>query len=151
MVDVSRRAFLRSLAAIGGVALTGKLGIADPHKPTLKSGVDMVTLGRTGLKTSVLGIGTGSVGGSQQLAMGSDNFGKMVRYALERNAGSITSTLRTTITRTSSFDWPFKPLRGFLVKNTSFRPRHGRGVLKFFMPILNGSVVNCGWTTSTLY
>jgi len=84
MVDVSRRAFLTSLAAIGGVAITGKLGIADPHKPTLKSGVDMVTLGRTGLKTSVLGIGTGTVGGSQQLAMGSDSFGKMVRYALER-------------------------------------------------------------------
>jgi len=52
--------------------------------PDIKSGVDRITLGRTGLKTSVLGIGTGTVGGSQQLAMGSDNFTKMVRHALDR-------------------------------------------------------------------
>jgi len=84
MMDISRRAFLAGLAGVGGAALAGKWTFADPHKPALKSGVDMVTLGRTGIKTSVLGVGTGTVGGSQQLAMGSDNFGKMLRYALDR-------------------------------------------------------------------
>ncbi|HPZ83244.1 MAG TPA: twin-arginine translocation signal domain-containing protein, partial [Thermogutta sp.] len=82
MAGISRRGFLAGLGAVGGVALSGKWAIADPHKPTLKSGVDMITLGRTGLKTSVLGVGTGTVGGSQQLAMGSEGFGKMLRYAL---------------------------------------------------------------------
>lgn len=84
MMDVSRRTFLAGMAAIGGAALTGKWSFGHPHMPELKTGVDRVTLGRTGLKTSVLGIGTGTVGGSQQLAMGTDNFTKMVRHALDR-------------------------------------------------------------------
>lgn len=84
MVNVSRRQFLAGMAALGGAALTGKWAVGHPHMPELKTGVDMVTLGRTGLKTSVLGIGTGTMGGSQQLAMGSDNFTKMVRHALDR-------------------------------------------------------------------
>lgn len=44
----------------------------------------MVTLGRTGIKTSVLGIGTGTVGGREQRNMGTDGFTKMVREALDR-------------------------------------------------------------------
>ncbi|NMC19194.1 MAG: aldo/keto reductase [Thermogutta sp.] len=82
---VSRRSFLAGAAA-GGLAVLGRrAGVwADPHKPTLKSGTDMVTLGRTGIKTSVLGIGTGTVGGSEQRAMGTDKFTAMVRAALER-------------------------------------------------------------------
>jgi predicted aldo/keto reductase-like oxidoreductase len=84
MMNVSRRAFLAGMAAAGSAALAGRWTFGHPHMPDIKSGVDRVTLGRTGLKTSVLGIGTGTVGGSQQLAMGSDNFTKMVRHALDR-------------------------------------------------------------------
>ena len=40
--------------------------------------------GRSGVKTSILGLGTGTRGGSEQRAMGSDAFTKMVRGALER-------------------------------------------------------------------
>jgi len=72
------------MAAAGSAALAGRWTFGHPHMPDIKSGVDRITLGRTGLKTSVLGIGTGTVGGSQQLAMGSDNFTKMVRHALDR-------------------------------------------------------------------
>ncbi|MBC7353355.1 MAG: aldo/keto reductase, partial [Thermogutta sp.] len=79
MMNVSRRAFLAGMAAAGSAALAGRWTFGHPHMPDIKSGVDRITLGRTGLKTSVLGIGTGTVGGSQQLAMGSDNFTKMVR------------------------------------------------------------------------
>ncbi|GIX02764.1 MAG: hypothetical protein KatS3mg112_1701 [Thermogutta sp.] len=84
MMNVSRRAFLAGMAAAGSAALAGRWTFGHPHMPDIKSGVDRITLGRTGLKTSVLGIGTGTVGGSQQLAMGSDNFTKMVRHALDR-------------------------------------------------------------------
>ena len=45
---------------------------------------DIVTLGRSGVKTSILALGTGTRGGSEQRAMGSDAFTKMVRGALER-------------------------------------------------------------------
>lgn len=82
---VSRRSFLAGAAASGFAALGWRAGAwAHPHQPTLKSGADLVTVGRTGIKTSVLGIGTGTVGGSEQRAMGTDKFTAMVRAALER-------------------------------------------------------------------
>lgn len=84
MMDISRRSFLAGVVAASGAALTGKWSLAHPHRPTLKSGTDRVTLGRTGIQPTVLGIGTGTVGGSQQLAMGTDNFTKMIRHALDR-------------------------------------------------------------------
>jgi len=85
MSFVSRRSFLAGAAASGLAALGWRPGAwADPHHPTLKSGTEMVTLGRTGIKTSVLGIGTGTVGGREQRNMGTDGFTKMVREALDR-------------------------------------------------------------------
>src|SRR5207245_7861864 len=46
-----------------------------------------VTLGRTGIKTSLIGMGTGSVGvrhSSNQVRLGHEKFCKLVRYAFER-------------------------------------------------------------------
>lgn len=85
MSFVSRRTFLAGAAASGLAALGWPARAwAHPHPPALKSGADMVTVGRTGIKTSVLGIGTGTVGGREQRDMGTDNFRAMVRAALER-------------------------------------------------------------------
>ncbi len=50
----------------------------------MKSGTELVTLGRSGIKTSVLGIGAGTIGGSEQRNMGTDAFTAMVHAALER-------------------------------------------------------------------
>src|SRR5262245_32107392 len=62
MSDLSRRDFLgHSAAAVGALALTNDLPAADAP-PKLKSAADQVTLGKTGVKTSLLGLGTGSVG-----------------------------------------------------------------------------------------
>lgn len=81
---ISRRDFLAGVTAAAGVASLGARLAPAAEKAAVKRGSDLVTLGRTGLKPTLLGIGTGTVGGSQQRNMGQDSFTKFVRYALER-------------------------------------------------------------------
>lgn len=85
MERIDRRGFLAGLGvAVGAAALGPRFSQAAGDKPAVRRGTDVVELGRTGIKTSVLGIGTGTVGGSQQLAMGQQGFARLVRHALER-------------------------------------------------------------------
>lgn len=83
MAGFSRRDFLLGSAALAGAAALGaRPSLAAPAAPVKAS--DIVTLGRSGVKTSILGLGTGTRGGSEQRAMGSEAFTKMLRGALER-------------------------------------------------------------------
>src|SRR6516225_9204145 len=87
MPNLSRRNFLgQSAAAVSAIAFANNLSAADaPHK--LKSAGDQVTLGKTGVKTSLLGLGTGSVGvkrSSNQVRLGQEKFNKLVRHAYDR-------------------------------------------------------------------
>jgi predicted aldo/keto reductase-like oxidoreductase len=88
---IGRRQFLAGASmALGSVALGGRQVLAEPGavaspapaRPT--SGTDVVTLGNTGIKTSVLGIGTGTRGGREQREMGEEAFVKMTREAFDR-------------------------------------------------------------------
>jgi predicted aldo/keto reductase-like oxidoreductase len=84
MSELSRRDFLAGITAAAGVAtLTGRPALAA-ERPKIKKGSDLVKLGRTGVQPTVLGMGTGTVGGSQQRALGFDGFTKLVRYGLDR-------------------------------------------------------------------
>ena len=84
MAELTRRRFLGGIAAAGTLALApGRLWAADgPAKK--RKGSDVVKLGRIGVETSLLGLGTGTVSGSQQRAMGYDGFTRLVRHALDR-------------------------------------------------------------------
>jgi len=86
MTGISRRDFLAGLTLAGVAAARGRFTIAAQPEATAKPkrGTDLVTLGRTGLRTTVLGIGTGTVGGSQQRALGTEGFTRLARHALER-------------------------------------------------------------------
>jgi predicted aldo/keto reductase-like oxidoreductase len=88
MSDLSRRAFLgQSAAALGALAVAGPLAAEGQGKRKLTSAADRVVLGRTGLKTSLMGLGTGSVGvghSSNQVKLGEAGFVKLVRYAYDR-------------------------------------------------------------------
>jgi len=84
MATISRRDFLAGLTLAGAAASWGRTAWAAELPARPKRGTDLVTLGRTGLKTTVLGIGTGTVGGSQQRALGTEGFTKLARHALER-------------------------------------------------------------------
>ena len=79
---LSRREFLKGTAALAGTVMLSSCntGPSAKHTPTA---VDQVTLGKTGLKMSRLGIGTGSKGGSIQRALGADGFNRLIHYAYD--------------------------------------------------------------------
>jgi len=81
---ITRRQFIKSTAALAGTALLSSCSsepLAKGHKPTA---VDQVTLGKTGLKLSRLGFGTGTRGGSIQRALEPEEFSRLIRYAYDQ-------------------------------------------------------------------
>lgn len=86
----TRREFLAGTFAAGAAAWMGQFGQAQSQEPAtssrpkITSGTDLVPLGRTGLKPTVLGLGTGTRGGSEQLALGQEAFTRLFRHAYER-------------------------------------------------------------------
>src|SRR6266446_3967750 len=88
MNALSRRAFLgQSAAAVGGLALGGRMLAAEDKPRKLSGAADLVTLGRTGIKTSLLGMGTGSIGikhSSNQVRLGQEKFAKLIRHGYDQ-------------------------------------------------------------------
>jgi len=79
--DISRRQFIaRSAAVVGGLIASPLLVAATPKR----TAVDQVTLGKTGLKLSRLGMGCGSNSGNVQRALGHEEFNRLVRYAYDQ-------------------------------------------------------------------
>ena len=72
MSGITRRDFLAGMGAAGALALTARPATAAEPKP--KKGTDLVTLGRSGLRCSLLGIGTGTHAGRDHLKLGQNGF-----------------------------------------------------------------------------
>jgi predicted aldo/keto reductase-like oxidoreductase len=86
MGSLSRRDFLGQSAAALGALTAGTLASAAPAARKVNSPTDQVVLGRTGVKTSLIGLGTGSVGvkrSSNQVKLGQEKFIKLVRHAYD--------------------------------------------------------------------
>lgn len=85
MSHFSRREFLAGAAAAtlaGPLAASIEARQAVAEKVT--SGADVVTLGNTGIRTTILGLGTGTRGGREQRELGEAGFTRLVRHAYER-------------------------------------------------------------------
>lgn len=81
---ITRRQFIKSTAALAGAVFLPSCAVwpsAKGHKPTA---VDQVPLGRTGIKLSRLGFGTGTKGGSIQRELGTEGFNRLLRYAYDQ-------------------------------------------------------------------
>jgi aryl-alcohol dehydrogenase-like predicted oxidoreductase len=98
MRKLNRRGFIgaviggTSVAATGALLLDGQsaesqhLGGDFVIEPTIKSPTDKVSLGKSGLKISLVGIGTGSGGWarqSDQTRLGQQEFTKQIRHAFD--------------------------------------------------------------------
>ncbi len=82
--EITRRQFIKSTAALAGaIILPCHAQPASEIKPK-RTAVDQVTLGKTGLKLSRLGLGTGSIGGSIQRGLGQEKFNSLIRYAYDQ-------------------------------------------------------------------
>lgn len=79
----NRRQFLTASAALAGAALLSPSVLAAASAKKL-SAVDQVTLGKTGLKLSRLGIGTGTNGGKVQRDLGREGFTRLIRHAYDQ-------------------------------------------------------------------
>ena len=84
---LSRRQFIQTSALAGAALLSpwslARLGAADAS-PVVRTAVDQVTLGQTGIKLSRLGFGTGSTSGHEQTALGKDGFTNLIHYAYDQ-------------------------------------------------------------------
>jgi 1-deoxyxylulose-5-phosphate synthase len=82
---ISRRDFMGKVAAgVGGLMAVPHLSQAAAALPVRRSATDQVVLGKSGIRVSRLGFGTGSNGGSVQRALGQDEFTRLVHAALDR-------------------------------------------------------------------
>jgi predicted aldo/keto reductase-like oxidoreductase len=82
MTNITRRHFLRSSAAAMG-ALTG-VHVFAQEQNAKRSATDWVTLNKSGVKVTRLGMGTGTNGGSVQRTLGQEKFTALVRHAYDR-------------------------------------------------------------------
>ena len=82
--QITRRQFIQGTAALAGGLLLSSCALQKSAKVSKPTAVDQVTLGRTGLKLSRLGIGTGTRGGSIQRALGSDGFNRLIKHAYDQ-------------------------------------------------------------------
>lgn len=83
---LSRRHFLRQSAEVVTVAALGSELMTDAKAaPMVRTAADWVPLGRkANVKIPRLGMGTGSINGTVQQALGQQGFNKLVAYAYER-------------------------------------------------------------------
>jgi aryl-alcohol dehydrogenase-like predicted oxidoreductase len=80
MSHYTRREFVKTGLAVGGLAITGNLSLSAARQ----TATDWVTLGKSGVKVTRLAFGTGSFSGKVQRDLGQDGFTKLVLYAYDR-------------------------------------------------------------------
>jgi predicted aldo/keto reductase-like oxidoreductase len=72
-----------------------------------RTAVDQVVLGKTGIKLSRLGFGTGSNSGNVQYALGQEGFNKLIRYAYDQGI-----TYFDCAQAYKTFDWMAGAIKG---------------------------------------
>jgi predicted aldo/keto reductase-like oxidoreductase len=106
---LNRRQFLHTsaTAAAAFVFGSGSLANAASASPAKRTAVDQVMLGRTGIKLSRLGMGTGSNSGQVQRDLGQEGFNQLVRYAYDQGITyfDCSQTYRT-------FEWLGSAIKG---------------------------------------
>jgi len=81
---ITRRQFIKSTAALAGTTFLSSYTIESLAKGAELTAADQVTLGKTGLKLSRLGIGAGTRSGRIQRALGTEGFNRLIRYAYDQ-------------------------------------------------------------------
>jgi len=84
MQSFSRRQFIQGAAAVAGASVIAPLSTTlAQDAATKRTATDIVTLNKTGIKLSRVGIGTGANNGADNLRQGKDEFIKVIRHAYD--------------------------------------------------------------------
>ncbi len=152
----TRREFLQRTAAVAGTALLSPSLLSAADKPPVRTAADQVALGKTGLKLSRLGFGTGSNSGNVQRALGQPVFNRLIRHAYERGI-----TYFDCAQSYATFEWIGAAIKGlpreklFLQSKIPGQPQdvlktidHHRQVFKtdYIDSLLIHCMVKNGWT-----
>jgi predicted aldo/keto reductase-like oxidoreductase len=155
--ELNRRQFIRTTTALAGTAMLSPWAIADSRAAAVKrTAVDQVTLGKTGVKLSRLGFGTGSSNGHEQTALGKEAFTKLVHYAFDQGV-----TYFDTAQRYATFDWIGDAIKGlpreklFIQSKVPGQPEDALAVIDnhrktFKTDYIDSLLIHCmteeGWT-----
>src|SRR5262249_196520 len=84
--QLSRRYFLQKTTVFAGATMLAGLTLPRPSfgQAVKRTAIDQITLGKTGIKLSRLGIGTGVNNGQDQVALGKEAFIKLIRHAYDQ-------------------------------------------------------------------
>ncbi len=152
----SRRQFLGRTAALAGAALLTPGALSAAQAGSVRTAVDQVELGRTGLKLSRLGFGTGSNSGNVQKALGQQKFNDLIRYAYDKGI-----TFFDCAQSYATFDWIAGAIKGlprerlFIQSKVSGQPQDIAKAIDRHRQVLNTDyidsllvhcMVNKGWT-----
>jgi predicted aldo/keto reductase-like oxidoreductase len=80
---ISRRGFIKKSVLLAGAAAVTPWSPAFQGAAKKVAASDLVSLGKTGLRISRLGFGTGSNGGEVQRALGQKEFTRLIHYAYD--------------------------------------------------------------------
>jgi len=83
---INRRQFIQRSATATGTLLAGASGLLNSGAAPAgkRTAVDQMTLGKTGIKLSRLGMGTGSNSGQIQYDLGKEGFNSLIKYAYDQ-------------------------------------------------------------------
>jgi predicted aldo/keto reductase-like oxidoreductase len=152
----TRREFLERTAVFAGAAILSPSLLTGAGTSEVRTAVDQVMLGKTGIKLSRLGFGTGSNNGNVQKALGQQVFYDLVHYAYDRGI-----TYLDCAQSYATFEWIAGAIKGlpreklFLQSKISGQPQD---VLKtidrhrqvFSTDYIDSLLIHCmvkdGWT-----
>jgi predicted aldo/keto reductase-like oxidoreductase len=156
--QISRRQFLRASTVLAGTALLSPWSLRVGRAAAKRTAVDQVTLGKTGIKLSRLGFGTGSNNGYDQTALGRAEFTRLIHYAYDQGI-----TYIDTAEAYHTFDWIGEAIKGlprekmFVQSKVRGRPEDVLAVIDrhrktFDTDYIDSLLIHCmtreGWTDS---
>jgi len=144
---LNRRQFLKTSTALAGTALLSRWALgetgATAGPSVARTATDQVTLGKTGIKLSRLGFGTGSNNGYIQTAEGKDAFIDLIHYAYDRGI-----TYVDTAQAYQTFDLIADAIKGlpreklFIQSKVDGRPEDVLGVIDHHRKTFNTDYVD---------
>ena len=144
---LDRRQFIRTSVVLAGTALMSPWALSSLRAAGAPAGkrtaVDQMTLGKTGIKLSRLGVGTGSNNGREQTDLGREGFTKLIHYAYDQGI-----TYIDTAESYRTFEWISGAIKGlpreklFIQSKMDGKPQDALAVIDHHRKVFNTDYID---------